>query len=43
MSELMRNEIGDNKISTKIGDSNLVERKIKESYKEIYDKKQELQ
>lgn len=43
MSELIKNEIGDNKISKKIGDINWVEAKIKDSYKEIYEKKQELQ
>lgn|GEM_PF-6582000 len=42
MSELIKNEIGDNKISEKIGDLNHLEAKIKDSYKEIYEKRHEL-
>lgn len=43
MTELIKNEIGDNTISTKIGDINSLESKIKDSYKEIYETKGELQ
>lgn len=43
MVELIKNEIGDNKISEKIGEINWIEAKIKDSYKEIYETKNELQ
>lgn len=43
MGELIKNEIGNNQISKKIGEINKLENKIKESYKEIYDTKGELQ
>ncbi len=43
MAELIKNEIGENKISEKIGKINRLEIKIKESYKEIYETKGELQ
>lgn len=43
MTELLKNEIGDNKISTKIGEIDGLEKKIKDSYKEIYETKGELQ
>ena len=43
MVELIKNEIGDNKISNKVGDIQWLEKKIKESYKEIYESKAELQ
>lgn len=42
MTELIKNEIGDNKISNKIGEINWVEAKIKDSYKEIMETKGEL-
>ncbi len=43
MAELIKNEIGDNQISKKIGEINWLENKIKDSYKEIYETKGELQ
>lgn len=43
MVELLKNEIGTNKISEKVGDIQWLEKKIKESYKEIYETKGELQ
>lgn len=42
MSELIKNEIGSNKISEKVGEINWVETQIKETYKEIFESKNEL-
>ena len=42
MVELINKEIGDNKISEKIGQIDRVEDKIKETYKEVFESKAEL-